>query len=150
MPAPKRAQYSDIYHEVKERGQEAGECKDCSVVAVAIACGVDYEVAREALAAEGRQERTGVYTGQILRAVKRLGKDCKEVASTDFIYQYPGVHSKLKSVTTHHPDRFKKVWENGKTYLLMTSRHVLTVQNGVNHDWTRGSSKRVQEIYEVF
>ena len=55
----------------------------------------------------------------------------------------------LKGVTTHHMDRFNKVWADGNTYMVRIEGHILTVVNGVSHDWTRGRAKRVTNIWKI-
>jgi len=127
-----------------------GETNDCSVKAIALAAGVSYNVARDEMAKQGRKPRAGARTHQITSALKALGKQAATVHPANFIKQYPGAHKNLRNVTTHHPQRFNKVWADGKTYLLYTPTHVLAVVNGVNHDWTVGRAKRVTYICEVF
>ena len=70
---------------------------------------------------------------------------CKPV---DIINLYPSPHCKLKGVTTHHPDRFRKHWPQGR-YLLVTASHVAAVVDGEMHDWARNHSIRVTSIYDV-
>jgi hypothetical protein len=126
------------------------ETNDCAVKAVALVCGVSYEVAHAACAAEGRKPGKGMGTDHILRVVAKLGKRPTQVnVGQRFIENYPAAHKILRSVTTHHPDRFNKVWADGKTYLMFVSGHVLAIINGVNHDWSRGKARRAIFVYEV-
>ena len=127
-----------------------GETNDCSVKAVAVVCGVSYAVAHEALRVAGRKNRKGAYTGQIHNAMAALGKKVVRVSMVDIIAQYPKGHCDvLKSITTHHPARFNKVWANGKTYIGYTKSHVAAIVDGTNHDWTVGRAKRLISLYEV-
>jgi len=126
-----------------------GETNDCSVKAVALACNVRYEDAHRALARQGRKNRRGSSTSAILRAIKSLGFTAHWIPDQHFINQYPKSHQILKGCTTHHPERFNKVWADGETYVMFTSCHVLTIVDGVNHDWTKGRAKRSQGIYQV-
>jgi hypothetical protein len=137
------------YTAIREASAAAKENNDCSVVAIAAACDISYDDAHKAMKAEGRKDRQGALTSDILKAVKAVGFKAKKVDPQKFIKQYPGVHSTLKGVTTHHMDRFPKAWDDGKTYLLFTKRHIGAVVAGVNIDWTKGSSKRAVAIYEV-
>lgn len=127
-----------------------GEKNDCSVKAVALACGVDYEVAHRAMAARGRENGRGAYTYDIRHAVASLGYDSQRVRIEDFISQYPKGHRDvLRNVTTHHPARFNKVWADGNTYMMFTQHHVLTIINGTNHDWTNGRALRAISVYKI-
>ncbi len=138
------------YNALAMASREMRETNDCAVKAVATVCGVSYEVAHATLEKFGRKNGKGAHTYQIHDAVEFLGKSTRGVAIQYFIQKYPKGHRDvLKNVTTHHMARFNNVWADGKTYLVYTKGHVLAVVNGVNHDWTVGSSKQVVAIYEV-
>lgn len=126
------------------------EANDCSVNAVAIACDVDYVVANVALEWAGRKHRKGSYRWEQEAAINKLGFKTSKVDWRKFVSKYPGRHKNLKSVTSHHMDRFNKVWADGNTYLVYTDGHVFAVVNGVNHDWTKGRAFRVNEIMLVY
>lgn len=143
---------SEQYLNHKEKAQSLGEQMDCAVRAVAVACDVPYEAAREALINLGRKPGGRTPTKLIRRSIEHLGSSVEEypfIKYHSFIRQYPGKHKGKTCITTHHPDRFPEVWRDGKTYLFFTNGHVLCVKNGVNHDWTRGRSMRVYMIWEV-
>jgi hypothetical protein len=126
------------------------ETKDCSVKAVALACGVEYEVAHRELASNGRVNGRGAYTNQILKAIAGLGFKAEHQNHWNFIDKYPKGHRDvLRNVTTHHPARFNNVWADGNTYVMFTKGHVLTIINGVNHDWTNGRPVRATSIYKI-
>ena len=126
-----------------------GEKNDCSVKAVALVCGVSYDEAHAAMAAQGRKKGRGAQTSSIELAVIALGKKIEVVNPKHIIAQYPGVHKNLQNVTTHHPARFPDAWKNGGTYLAYIRGHVLAIVDGVVHDWTVGRSKRIYRIREV-
>jgi hypothetical protein len=140
---------TDIFHSLSAAAASIGETNDCSVKAVAAVCGVDYLVAHEAMRKQGRKNRKGAMTWDIKQAVSSLGFVTQKIPSNEFIGRYPGNHKKLKSVTSHHPDRFNKVWADGNTYLVFTARHVLAVVNGINHDWSKGRALRATMILKV-
>ncbi len=140
----------DAYTEIRKSAFGKNETNDCAVVAVAIVCGVSYDVAHEELSRQGRKHRKGTYFSQTQAAIKNLGKQLRFVPSQDFIRTYPGVHAKLKHVTTHHPRRFAKCFDKSKTYLFQVPGHILAVKEGVVVDWSINKSKQVHSIYEVF
>ncbi len=137
------------YKQVRAGSEHHKEKADCAVVAVAAAAGIPYTEAHALMAAEGRKPRRGTpmfITGSVLA---QLGFKMVRVSSSSFIQRYPKAHQILRNVTTHHPDRFNHIWKDGNTYMFRTRRHILTVRNGVNCDWTRGTAKRVEEIYLI-
>lgn len=150
MPRAKTIGATETFRELQSKMISNGERNDCSVKAVALVCGVEYEKARATLQELGRKTGKGVYHHTIHAAIKHLGKTSTRVDVRNFIDKYPTAHRKaLKSITTHHPERFNSAWADGKTYIAHCSGHCLAIINGVNHDWTRGRAKRIITIYEV-
>lgn len=145
----KPVQKSDEYLTLRLEASTENEANDCAVKAIALTCGVTYKTAREVLKEQGRKDRKGTYRHQLAAAVKALGHNATSVSVDNFIKKYPGRHINLKHVTTHHPDRFHEVWEDGNSHLFFTHGHVLAVVNGVNHDHTRGHAMRVTTILKV-
>lgn len=143
--------YSDAYMKMQATSREIGENKDCTVKAISAATDVDYMTVHAVLQMCGRRNGRGATMSIQRAALNKLGYDIVEVSVLTMIRQYPGSHSNLKSVTTHHPERFNKVWADGNNYLLYTIgfRHVACVKNGINVDWTRGTAKRIERMYKV-
>jgi hypothetical protein len=149
MARIKSSKPSMTFTRLQNEADSLGETNDCTVKAIAIVCDVSYKVAHAALKKAGRKNRKGAYVSDQRRAVKELGFEMVRVDRSFFIDRYPGNHKNLKSVTTHHMQRFWKVWCDGDTYLIYTSRHVGAVINGVNHDWTKGRAMRACNIYRI-
>lgn len=151
MPAIKREliETSEEYIKMVGAANRNRETNDCAVRAVALATDTPYETVLDLLTRMGRLSRKSTQTSILERAVELLGYKMQYVPDHHFIRQYPRAHQRLKHVTTHHPDRFKKVWADGNTYLMYTAGHVLCIKNGTNHDWTRGRSCRSEGIYRV-
>lgn len=151
MPAICRSERSPSteYVATLQASAGLGETNDCTVRALSIAAGISYEEAHALLAAEGRKNGKGIYfKSMFIPILARLGFHAQRVALHEIIATYPGVHSGLKSVTTHHPARFAKVWPKG-TFMMFTPRHVLTIKDGVNHDWTKGRAIRAESLWRV-
>lgn len=142
----------DEFIRVEAASLEFGETNDCAVIAVAIACGVPYAKALETLRSIGRKPRRGASDTKIVQALRLLGKRTMVMDKISIIRShYPGIHGKvLKSITTHHPARFPKVWKDGNTYLFHTTNHVLTVINGVTQDWSADRAMRVVRVVKVY
>ena len=150
MPRPTIQSRSDVYTQHLEQARAVGERNDCAVRAVAAVAGRPYDEVHAMFKAEGRRDARGTPTTITGLVLKQLGLRLEKRNPLEFIGQYPASHARvLKSVTTHHPDRFPAAWKNGKTYLMFTPGHVLAIVNGVNHDWTRGRALRAIAIFEV-
>jgi hypothetical protein len=142
------------YLNVRCDSRSMNETNDCTVVAISIVCGVSYEVAHNALKTHGRKDRQGAYRGTQLRAIESLGFHVASVyrhhIKEGIIAKYPAPHNTLQSATTHHPERFKKIWGALESNLLLfTKRHVSAYKDGVVKDWAKGKAKRVEEIWVV-
>jgi len=149
MPKIKQSDKSTTYLTLRSASAAAGEMNDCGVVALAATTGLDYGTCHEALKRHGRKNRQGVNYGMIFAALEDLGFQFNTVDPQHFIQQYPGNHKNLKSVTSHHADRFKKVWADGHNYMVFVSGHVVGVCNGENVDWTKGRAMRARVIIRI-
>ena len=128
---------SELYSAHLEQRSEMRERGDCAVRAIAALTDTPYEKVHAMMAAQGRKHGKGTPWDIIWSTLNQLGFKAVRRNPYDFIRQYPGSHATaLRSVTTHHPDRFPAVWQDGKRYLMATPRHVLAIINGVNHDIT--------------
>lgn len=150
MPAAKPAPKTSLFSALQSQAIQNNETNDCAVKAIAIVTNTDYQTVLNMVNSRGRKQGKGTPWHVIWETLAALGYEAKQVnVRREFIDNYPKGHQILKSVTTHHPDRFNKVWANGKTYLMCTKAHILAVVNGVNHDWTRGSARPAWATYEI-
>lgn len=143
--------HNSQWRELETASDEFGERNDCTVKALALACDIPYEQAHAEMAATGRKNGRGHYYFSLNKAIQAHGKTLVKIDPEEFIAKYPKPHFNLKSVTTHHPDRFKKVWKDGNTYLFYTTRmaHVCVIKDGEMIDWTKGRAMRCDSIYRV-
>jgi hypothetical protein len=150
MPRIAKVGKSEVYAAHLEQRHEMRERGDCAVRAVAALTDTPYEKVHAMMAAQGRKHGKGTPLDIIWSTLNALGFKAERRWDSEFIRQYPGSHATaLKSVTTHHPDRFPAVWKDGRRYLMSTPRHVLAIVDGVNHDWTRGKACRSKGIWEI-
>jgi len=121
---------------------------DCAVMALANACEVSYGRAQALLANLGRKRNEGTPIALIRKAGVALGFALVRVPLENFIACYPKPHRDvLKSVTSHHPDRFPNAicWAES-TYLMSTAGHVLCIKDGKNLDWSRSRALRAESM----
>lgn len=151
MPKITRTAKHGHYTALRAESSKAGETNDCTVVAFAAVSGVSYEEAHAAMKRQGRKDRKGMWFAEsgMQKELEALGLKVVRMRDRDFVDLYPGVHSGLKSITTHHPKRFNKVWANGRTFLFFTNSHVAAVVNGETIDWSNDRACRVTVLYEV-
>ena len=140
---------SEIFVGLSQEALLLRETNDCTVKALAVAANVDYATAHRAMAAAGRKPGRGA-TGFVEdKAYAALKIQRVRIDPREMIARYGAAHQCLKSVTTHHPDRFRAAWNDGCTYLLYSRGHVSVVKGGVLHDWARGRALRVYAVYKV-
>jgi hypothetical protein len=125
-----KIKYADLRGEANK-----GENNDCSVVALSIACGVDYQTAHDTLAALGRKEKRGVYMSVCHAAAKQLGFELVEE-------KFPG-----KTVVTLERDL--KLYGGGRRYFIHVTGHFLAFDGSQVVDWAKGTRKRVSKVYRV-
>ena len=139
---------TEAFKELHAKSKEMGELNDCGVKAVAVVTGMTYEEAHAALKHLGRINGVGSNRSWITNVIESRGFTVKRIPNSHFISQYPGVHSGLQSVTTHHPARFPKPFAMG-VYLMFTTTHVAACIDGKVHDWSIGRSLRVNDMYLI-
>jgi hypothetical protein len=140
----------ELFEALYEMSRKMKETNDCSVVAIAVLCGVTYQEAHAAMKAQGRKDRQGAYDFQIIRAARSFGKSIQRVEVQSIIDQFPGNHKTLKSMTTYHPIRFRKVFESMVgSYMVFTSCHVCSLVDGKIIDWSNDKALRVTSMFEV-
>lgn len=153
MPKIKSKADKTEFNRMQAESYSFREHNDCAVKAVAFAAGVGYATAHGELKKAGRKNRQGTLCSELERAINALGLMLVEVDPAEIIETYPGNHKGLKSITTHHPERFKKAWEQQahRTFMMLVSgnSHILTIKDGEVKDWSAGSAKRCSLLYEV-
>ncbi len=146
------------YKTVSRSSCELRETNDCAVKAVALLCDVPYAEVHAKMAQLGRIRGKGTPYNVIRQAIKSFGFEIKQWTYNDMwavIATYPGGpdggHRNLRSITTHHPRRFKAAWAplKNKRLLLGVKKHVAAYTDGVVADWSVNTSKRVHLVWEV-
>lgn len=149
MPKIKRdAPISSEWKKLQEISGWVGEKNDCGVKAIAIATGADYGTVRVLMRKHGRKDGSGSPIEAMQATIRELGFECELYDFDQIIARYPAPHNKLRSVTTHHPVRFAKVWPKG-TFLLFSRGHVACIKDGVTHDWSQGRALRSQQMWKI-
>ena len=136
--------YHEKYTEIRKGSAQYREKNDCTVVATAATCNVQYWEAHRALKKHGRKKHTGAGPHIYLKAIKDLGfktvwfewsKICQMARDNGTTYLTSN------NVVKALPPRGK--------YLIRTHTHIAAVVDGEMVDWTEGRRFRVVQIWEV-
>ena len=117
------------------------ETDDCTVVAVAIAGKVSYDMAHSVMKKCGRKDRSGASVRTVSAALASIGAD-------EIPINMMKLREKNKGVGLT-PNNIVKVLSKYRNYIAYTSTHVLTIRKGVVEDWTDGKRHKITEVYEV-
>jgi len=117
--------------------KQQNEKNDCSVKAIAIACRLTYKSAHITLAQLGRRNGRGTHNHIILGAARVSGFEVTEVKKV-----------RQKNGSKFTPKTIGGKLKNGY-YLAFVNGHVISVVNGVVHDWTAGRNHHINEVYKV-
>lgn len=137
------------YETLKEEVQEKASC---SVIALSAITHLPLEAVRLALTKAGRKKGQGAKRDVIEKALKLLGYDAIKMPRALYrgiINGYPGRHSNLSKITTHHPRRFPGAWAGKPDMLFLCPKHVCAFVNGEVADWTIQHSCHVEEIWTI-
>ena len=139
---------SKLFKKMSKSSNKWGETNDCSVKAVAIATGVNYETAHGKCALRGRSYRKGLSESRMLRAVKDLDFVTEPVKNNHKMSPTLWSQKYSSSMTIGAMQRAGVIPKRG-VYLVFTRSHVLCVRAGQIHDWTDGRRHRITSVYQV-
>lgn len=129
------------FRKARTAGNNLREHNDCSVIAASILCRVTYAKAHEACRQQGRKDRKGVYTHQLLNAIQSLG--CKVEH-----YKPYGKELRQPSGSKYTAKTIGKRLTKGY-YLCVVNGHFFSVVNGDVEDWTRDTKTQVRKVYKI-
>ena len=139
---------SKLFKKMSKSSNKWGETNDCSVKAVAIATGVNYETAHGKCALRGRSYRKGLSESRMLRAVKDLDFVTEPVKNNHKMSPTLWRQKYSSSMTIGAMQRAGVIPKRG-VYIVFTRSHVLCVRAGQIHDWTDGRRHRITSVYHV-
>ena len=125
----------------RKQREPYNETDDCTVVAVAIAGKVSYDMAHSVMKKCGRKDRSGASVRTVSAALASIGAEEIKLRVMELEYKNKGV-----GLT---PNNIVKVLSKYRTYIAYTVNHVLTIRKGVVEDWTDGKRHKITEVYEV-
>lgn len=126
---------SPLFKKLDAASDRAGEYRDCTVKAWAIAADLPYEEAHEDLRRVGRKRRRGVFFTSVLPAL--CSKRSKRLTNVTNKY-------KAKTAVTIARELPKR-----GIFVITFRGHVAVFRGGEMHDWTAGRRHRVLEIFRV-
>ncbi len=133
--------YPVVYDSLRDESTARGEKKDCAVIALAVACRVDYATAHEALRLSGRKDKDGTPFDVTRAAVTRLGYKLHAYKRTT-----------QKGGSRYTPRTIGGRLKKGYYLCRIVNRHtghIFGVVNGQVMDHTAGGCHRIKYIYRV-
>lgn len=127
---------TDLRSTLAEQSAHRNETNDCSVRALAVVTGEDYEAAHRALQAEGRKHRKGSTMPAIAKAAKRLGYTMIRGDRRNYV---------AKTVRTAERDRNLR----RGAFMLEVRSHVAGMVDGQIVDWSEGRLHRIKAVWEI-
>jgi hypothetical protein len=139
---------SKLFKKMSKASDKWGESNDCTVKAVAIATGVNYETAHGKCALRGRSYRKGLSESKMRWAMKDLDFVTEVVEGNHKMSPTLWRQKYNSSMTIGSMQRAGIIPKRG-VYIVFTRSHVLCVRAGQIHDWTSGRRHRVTSVYHV-
>ena len=138
-----------VYSSLLQNFLSEGDSGFCVPLAVAVLLPeVPLDQIKKAFEEAGRIKRRGTNLLVLRKALASLGYALMQIRDSSFIQTYPGVHKKLRAVTSLHPKRFKKSFE-GRNLLFWGNSHTWAMKDGEVQDWAHTRSLRVNLIWEI-
>lgn len=125
-----------VWETMAKASRSHNETNDCTVKALSVITGLDYDTCHAQLAKQGRKNRQGCYWHiEGPKACKALGFELRKMTRNEY---------RAKTMITCERDPALK---HGK-FAVLVSRHVAGMVDGNVIDWSQGKRKRVQIIYQ--
>jgi hypothetical protein len=121
---------------VWEASEAKGETNDCTVKALAITTGRDYDDCHKALAKVGRKKGRGTTFHRVQLAAKALGFEMKLRDHGEF---------RAKTIISAERDRLLR----SGNLILGTCNHAAAMVDGKVLDWTEGRRHRIQTVWNI-
>lgn len=144
------------FKQLRAEGNAQGERNDCSVIAVAVVCGVSYATAHRAMAANGRRPRGRAEHGSTEQSVRDLGCETRHLMGWDFSTPENVQHKTLplyhvlrkgKTMTSIEP--LLQRHYSGRRFLIGVRGHIAAFDGQRLQDWSQGRRHKVIKIVEV-
>ena len=116
---------------------EMNETNDCSVLAVALTCRIDYHLSHVALKMAGRKNRHGVFPEHIKKATQHLGFTLG-----------PVIRPKQANGSKYTPRTIGQQFPAGR-YLAFSRSHVFALIYGEAQDWHKGRRYHIIKVQEI-
>lgn len=123
-----------LYDRLRERSAFRGEKNDCSVVAVAVVTGLDYDTAHAQLKAAGRKDRRGPSYDVIFKVLKDNGLETVKLTS-EFLGH---------SIRTLGP-----LLPQDGIFMVGMRKHVAGIRDGNVEDWSQFRKKHVEAVWKL-
>jgi len=125
------------------------ENRDCAVIAIAAATGLDYAKAHLAMSVKGRQTRTGSSVNMILGAIDYLGFEAVPVPFSEILKDYPPCYREVSKLTPRQVQKFPKAWVGKGDFIGITCNHALAICNGEVLDWSDGRRHQIKRLFRI-
>lgn len=112
------------------------ETDDCAVMSLALATGISYQEAHEALKIEGRKNCQGTYAFQIEKAAQRFGFKLVMLPKEHRYYKAKTIRSLQKKILAG-------------SFIVASTRHFSAIVDCEVEDWANNTCKRIQIIYKI-
>jgi len=124
------------YKQIREDARDYREGNDCTVVAVSVACGIEYAEAHSLLKAAGRRKGKGLHEQYYHKVIRDLG------------FTIDRINLRSKTVRTVEQEL---AHHHGHQIVMIRVRGHVLVWNGKEIvDWSAGRMHRIVEAYIIY
>ena len=122
------------YYKSVTSSRQSDETNCCSVIALAIAGGIDYDEAYRAMENHGRKQGEGA---QFYSTIVNAFNEC-----SISLVQATGAIRDIRTVTS-----LKGKLDPEQVYVILTGNHIITARDGVVQDWSGSRRLRITNVY---
>tara|TARA_R100000908_G_C3735292_1_gene133410 strand:- start:658 stop:1173 length:516 start_codon:yes stop_codon:yes gene_type:complete len=142
---------TDLYKQLHQDSKDNNDNNSCTVLAGCVAFDLTYTKGNKLMTQYAdRTHRRGLYRRDSIRGYKAINRFLNTPNKFNIkVFDTRDIKSKFTDGKTMTVNNCMEYLNPKKRYILYTTNHAIGVKNGIVHDWTHGSKRRIQDIVEV-
>lgn len=142
---------TELYKKLYKDSKDNNDNNSCTVLAGCVAFDLTYTKGNKLMTQYAdRVTGRGLYRKDSIRGYKAINRFLNTPNKFNIkVFDTRDIKSKFTDGKTMTVNNCMEYLNPKKRYILYTTNHAIGVKNGIVHDWTHGSKRRIQDIVEV-
>ena len=142
---------TDLYKQLHQDSKDNNDNNSCTVLAGCVAFDLTYTKGNKLMTQYAdRITGRGLYRKDSIRGYKAINRFLNTPNKFNIkVFDTRDIKSKFTNGKTMTVNNCMEYLNPKKRYILYTTDHAIVVKNGIVHDWSQGSKRRITHLIEV-